>query len=67
MLSLTSHDCAPWTVVRANNKKIAHLNLIRDLLQRVSYPKKNHRILKQDPDIVLKWDSPSDQLPVLEK
>lgn len=67
MLSLTSHDCAPWTVVKANNKKLVHLNLIRDLLQRVNYPKKNHQILKQDPGIVMKWNSQSDPLPLLEK
>lgn len=67
MLSLTSHDCAPWTVVRANNKKLVHLNLIRDLLLRVDYPKKNHRILQSDENIVCHWAPHSKELPELEK
>lgn len=28
---------APWSIVRANDKKVARLNLIRDLLSRVEY------------------------------
>jgi hypothetical protein len=46
---------APWTIVRANDKKLAHLNLIRNLLSRVSYPKKNKDLLKADKSIVFEW------------
>ncbi|MBU3577977.1 polyphosphate kinase 2 [Polynucleobacter sp. UK-Kesae-W10] len=53
MLKKTSTADAPWTVVDANNKKLTHLNLIRDLLSRVNYPDKNQKILKLDSGIVM--------------
>ncbi len=53
MLKKTSSEAAPWTVVNANDKKLAHLNLIADLLSRVNYPDKDRKILKIDPKIVL--------------
>lgn len=37
MLTRTSVAHAPWTVVRANDKPVARLNLIRDLLSRLEY------------------------------
>ena len=56
MFLTTSTSMAPWTIVRANDKKLAHLNLIRNLLSRVSYPKKNKNLLKADKSIVFKWN-----------
>jgi polyphosphate kinase 2 len=56
MLLTTSTSRAPWTIVRANDKKLAHLNLIRNLLSRVSYPKKNKDLLKADKSIVFEWN-----------
>ena len=53
MLQQTSSVKAPWTVVNANNKKHTHLNLIRDLLSRVKYPKKDEKILAVDADVVM--------------
>ena len=53
MLAQTSSEKAPWTVVNANSKKHTHLNLIRDLLSRVSYPGKDEKILGVDPKIVM--------------
>jgi hypothetical protein len=53
MLKKTSTLEAPWIVVNANNKKQTHLNLLRDLLSRVSYPGKNKKILAVDPKIVM--------------
>jgi polyphosphate kinase 2 len=53
MLEQTSSQKAPWTVVNANSKKHTHLNLIRDLLSRVSYPGKDEKILGVDPKIVM--------------
>lgn len=46
MLSRTSSKLSPWTVVSANDKKIARLNLIRDLLSRVDYKNKGKTGLK---------------------
>jgi len=53
MLKKTSSQDTPWTLVDANNKKLTHLNLIRDLLSRVNYPNKNKKILTIDPGIVM--------------
>ena len=38
MLTQTHHPDAPWIVVRADNKHAARVNVIRDILTRVSYP-----------------------------
>jgi polyphosphate kinase 2 len=56
MLEKTSPKDAPWTIVKANDKKLTHLNLIRDLLSRVSYPGKDKSLLKTDKEIAFKWD-----------
>lgn len=56
MLAGTSPKDAPWTIVKADDKKLAHLNLIRDLLSRASYPGKDKPLLKTDKDIAFKWD-----------
>ena len=65
MLKNTSSKIAPWTVISANDKKLAHLNLIADLLSRVDYPEKNKRLLKIDPRIVLRWPANTKKLPKL--
>ena len=56
MLQNTSPKDAPWTIVRANDKKLAHLNMIRDLLSRVDYPGKDKSLLKVDKEITFMWD-----------
>ena len=65
MLSTTSSVDSPWTVINANNKKVTHLNLLRDLLSRVKYPGKDKKILKTDPNIVWTWSPKSTKLPAL--
>ena len=67
MLKQTNSPDAPWTIINANDKKLAHLNLIADLLSRVSYPDKDKKILKIDPKIVLTWPVGSKKLPKLSK
>lgn len=44
MLAKTSTKLSPWTVVSANDKKTARLNLIRDLLSRVDYKRKGDAV-----------------------
>ena len=56
MLANTSSKDAPWTIVKANDKKLAHLNLIRDLLSRVTYPGKDKSLLKANKEIAFQWD-----------
>ena len=53
MLAQTSSEKAPWTVINANSKKHTHLNLIRDLLSRVSYQGKDQKILDINSEIVM--------------
>ena len=66
MLKNTNNADAPWTVIRANDKKVARINLIQHLLATLQYPDKNKKILKFNPQIVLQWPSNSAQLPQLE-
>lgn len=56
MLARTHDPLAPWTVVKADDKRAARLNLITDLLTRLHYHDKTQEILLPDPDIVFKYD-----------
>lgn len=55
MLARTHSAVAPWTVVRANDKKRARLSLIMDLLSRLDYKGKDHALLCPDPEIVFAY------------
>ncbi|MES2401122.1 MAG: polyphosphate kinase 2 [Pseudomonadota bacterium] len=52
MLRRTHGDHAPWHVVFADNKRLARLNLIRDILSRHDYAGKKHKLVQPDPDII---------------
>jgi polyphosphate kinase len=49
MLQRTHQDAAPWIVVRANDKRQARLNVIRDILTRIRYEDRKRR--RPDPDV----------------
>jgi polyphosphate kinase len=55
MFLRTSHTLAPWHIVRADDKKIARLALMRDLLHSFAYPKKKDKLVAPDRDIVFQW------------
>ncbi len=55
MFARTHTPSAPWTIVRANDKKQARLNLIMDLLTRLDYADKDHALLCPDPDVVFNY------------
>ena len=55
MFSRTHSEVAPWTVVHANDKHAARLNVIRDLLWRIEYHGRDERLLIVDPDIVFPY------------
>ncbi len=55
MFARTHSAMAPWTVVRANDKKRARLGLIMDLLSRLDYKGKDHALLCPDPEIVFAY------------
>jgi polyphosphate kinase len=56
MLESTHTRVAPWTVVRADDKRAARLNLIRHLLGHMHYKGKRKAVLNLDPDIVFRFD-----------
>ena len=55
MFARTHSAIAPWTVVRADDKKVARLNVIRDLLSRIDYPGKDRNLTHADADIVFTY------------
>ena len=55
MFARTHTPLAPWTVVRADDKKLARLNVIRDLLTRVDYAGKEHSLIQANPEIVFAY------------
>ena len=56
MFRRTHARFAPWTVVRAGDKHLARLNIIRDLLSRLDYPRRDRRLVAADRDIVFAYD-----------
>jgi polyphosphate kinase len=56
MFARTHSPLSPWTVVRANDKHRARLNLIRDLLLRLDYKGRDERLLRVDRTIVFPYD-----------
>lgn len=56
MLARTHNQIAPWTLVLANNKRLARLNIIKDLLDRLHYADKDERLTRPDPHIVFAYD-----------
>jgi polyphosphate kinase 2 len=63
MFERTSHAAAPWHVVKADHKKPARLETIRDLLSCFDYKGKNEKLAKPDGKIVFRWsDKKANQL-----
>ena len=56
MFARTHNPLTPWTVVRADDKRLARLNLIKDLLSRLHYGGKDEAVLPMNPDIVFQYD-----------
>jgi len=56
MLARTHNPVTPWTVVRADDKRVARLNLIRDLLSRLEYAGRDAALLRTDPDVVFPYE-----------
>jgi polyphosphate kinase 2 len=55
MFARTSHSAAPWHVVRADDKKTARLELIRDLLESFPYKGKDKKLVQPDRKVVFPW------------
>lgn len=57
MFVRTHHAVAPWTIVRADDKRAARLALIGDLLLRLDYCDKDERVLRPDPSVVFRFEA----------
>ena len=55
MLMRTHTAIAPWHIVHADNKRLARLNLIRDILSRLDYEGKKTKLVQPDPTIVFEF------------
>lgn len=55
MLLRTHAPETPWNVVLADDKRLARLNLIRDVLSRLHYAGKKKRAVRPDPDVVFEF------------
>ena len=56
MLARTHNPTAPWTLVRASDKRLARLNVIKDVLSRLHYTGKDKRLIRPDPQVVFTYD-----------
>ncbi len=57
MLKQTHHKAAPWIIVKADNKKQARLNVIRDLAGRIECPDKGEHLLIPDAGVVFPYSA----------
>ena len=55
MLLRTHTSIAPWHIVKANDKRLARLNLIRDILSRLHYAGKKNKLVQPDPEIAFEF------------
>ncbi|MFM0412634.1 MULTISPECIES: polyphosphate kinase 2 [Paraburkholderia] len=56
MLLRTHTAAAPWRIIHADDKKLARLNLIRDMLSRLDYCDKDEKLVRPDPAIVFEFE-----------
>ena len=55
MFERTSHDNGPWRIVASDVKKVARLELLRDLLDSFDYKDKDKKVTRPDRDVVFEW------------
>ncbi|RTL41081.1 MAG: polyphosphate kinase 2 [Burkholderiales bacterium] len=55
MLVRTHTAVAPWHIVRADDKRQARLNLMRDILSRLHYAGRKDKLLQADPEVVFQF------------
>jgi polyphosphate kinase 2 len=56
MLARSHNPTTPWTLVRANDKHLARLNIIKDILNRLHYAGKDKQLVQPDSQIVFAYD-----------
>jgi len=55
MLLRTHTAFAPWHIVRVDDKRLARLNLMRDILSRLPYPGKKNKLVQPDANIAFEF------------
>ncbi len=55
MLLRTHTAIAPWRIVHTDNKRLARLNLMRDILSRLHYTGKKAKLVQPDPGIAFEF------------
>lgn len=56
MFARTSSPLSPWIVVRADDKRSARLNVIRDLVSRLACPETERHLASPDLSVVFAYD-----------
>ena len=57
MLAYTHTKLAPWQIVRADDKQLTRLNVIKDMLFQLDYTGKNEALVKPDKNIISPYSS----------
>ncbi|NOT83694.1 MAG: polyphosphate kinase 2 [Methylococcaceae bacterium] len=55
MFARTHNLTAPWTIVRADDKQAARINVIKDMLFRLDYKGKDEALVLPDADVVFNY------------
>jgi polyphosphate kinase 2 len=55
MLLRTHTPAAPWHIVRADDKRLARLNLIRDILSRLHYAGKKNKLVQPNRNVAFEF------------
>jgi len=55
MLMRTHTAIAPWRVIRTDDKRLARLNLMRDILSRLPYAGKKTKLVQPDTEIAFEF------------
>ena len=56
MFARTSSPLSPWIVVHADDKQIARVNVMRDLIARLACPETDKHLAVPDPGVVFPYD-----------
>ncbi len=56
MLERTHSEHAPWTIVDADDKRAARLEIIRFVLATIDYPDRDDELARHDRDVVFPYD-----------
>jgi polyphosphate kinase 2 (PPK2 family) len=56
MLVRTHNLITPWTIVRADDKPLTRLNVIKDMLNRLDYAGKDESLVLPDTRVIMPFD-----------